>query len=80
MLVRSVTHGGISRTQINNYGLVSILYFCFCIFRPDTVGYLNKLEDERRKKEKAANEPQSFFGKYVSFDELLNSICFLIYT
>lgn len=31
---------------------------------PDTVGYFNKIEDERRRKEKAASEPQSFFSKY----------------
>ena len=35
-------------------------------YRPDTAGYLNKLEEERIRKEKAANEPQTFFGKYVS--------------
>jgi len=34
--------------------------------RPDTQGFLNKLEEEKRKKEIEAKEPQSFFGKYVS--------------
>ena len=39
----------------------------FIVFRPDTVGYFNKVDEERRKKEDAAKEPTSFFGKYVRF-------------
>nr|XP_009858388.1 ER membrane protein complex subunit 10 isoform X2 [Ciona intestinalis] len=31
---------------------------------PDTYGYLNKMEMERRKKEIADKQPTSFFGKY----------------
>nr|CAB3242351.1 ER membrane protein complex subunit 10 [Phallusia mammillata] len=34
---------------------------------PDTAGFLTKIEEEKRKKEKQANEPQSFFGKYWMF-------------
>lgn len=45
----------------------------FCISRPDTASYIQKLEREREAREKGEfKDNRSFFAKYVSFNIFYN--------